>query len=83
LRRSWRDLYDGRLRLEFKDGSLREETAVFSQRDGFRLERYRLVPRGPSFSGMEIAFDRRSGQDQMFLNGRCGGLEQTVVQWPR
>jgi hypothetical protein len=50
------------LALRFKDGSVREETTTFSQREVFRLEAYRLVQRGPSFPTMEVAFDRKSGQ---------------------
>jgi hypothetical protein len=50
------------LALSFKDGSVREETATFTQKDVFRLEAYRLVQRGPSFPKQEIAFDRKTGQ---------------------
>jgi hypothetical protein len=50
------------LALTFKDGSVREERATFTQKEVFRLEAYRLVQRGPSFPKQEIAFDRKSGQ---------------------
>jgi hypothetical protein len=50
------------LALSFKDGSVREETATFTQKEVFRLEAYRLVQRGPSFPKQEISFDRKSGQ---------------------
>ena len=50
------------LALTFKDGSVREETATYTQKEVFRLEAYRLVQRGPSFPKQEIAFDRKSGQ---------------------
>ena len=53
-------MIESRLILKFKDGSLREETATFSQKEVFRLEGYRLVQRGPAFLKMEIAFDRKS-----------------------
>lgn len=33
----------------FKDGSLQDETAIFSQRGTFRLISYRLIQKGPSF----------------------------------
>src|SRR5437660_12337679 len=39
-------LIESRLVLTFTDGSLRDEVAVFSQKEVFRLERYRLVQRG-------------------------------------
>src|ERR1700686_1984578 len=35
----------------FRDRSLYDETAVFSQRGTYRLLSYRLVQRGPTFSG--------------------------------
>lgn len=54
-------LVESRLVLNFKDGSRREELAVFSQRQVFRLERYRLVQRGPSFPTLEASFDRLHG----------------------
>jgi len=38
-----------KLALRFKDGSIHEETAVFSQQRVFRLLTYRLVRRGPAF----------------------------------
>lgn len=53
---------ESRLLLNFKDGSLYDETVTFSQKDVFRLEGYRLVHRGPSFPKMEISFDHKSGQ---------------------
>ena len=53
---------ESRLLLHFKDGSLRDELAVFSQKGIFRLERYRLVQQGPSFPTMEISFDRKTGR---------------------
>jgi hypothetical protein len=33
----------------FKDGSVHQETAVFSQRRTFQLLNYRLVQKGPAF----------------------------------
>ena len=38
-----------RMVLRFGDGSLQEETTVFSQRGRFALQSYHLVQRGPSF----------------------------------
>jgi hypothetical protein len=51
-----------RLQLNFKDGSVYDETVTFSQDGLFRLEAYRLTQRGPSFPLTEVAFDRRSGR---------------------
>jgi len=55
------DAIESRVVLHFKDGSVRDEVATFSQKGVFRLEAYRLVQRGPSFPTMEMWFDRRSG----------------------
>jgi hypothetical protein len=47
----------------FKDGSLHDETAVFSQRGHFRLLSYHLVQKGPSFhSPMEVSINTSAGQ---------------------
>jgi hypothetical protein len=57
------DRVESRLVFRFKDGSLYDETVVFSQRDTFRLLGYRIVQRGPSFpETLEAAIDRRTGQ---------------------
>lgn len=48
----------------FKDGSVRDETAVFSQRGAFRLLTYHLVQKGPAFpqQNMDVAIDTSAGQ---------------------
>ena len=56
------DRVETRLIFRFKDGSLQDETVVFSQHDVFRLLSYRLVQRGPSFpETLEASIDRSSG----------------------
>ncbi len=52
-----------RLVFRFKDGSLYDETVVFSQRGVFALLSYRLVQRGPSFpETLEAWADRETGR---------------------
>ncbi len=52
-----------RLVFRFKDGSLYDETVVFSQRKIFALRRYRLVQRGPSFpTTLDASLDRATGR---------------------
>lgn len=47
----------------FRDGSVHEETAVFSQRGHFRLVRYHLVQHGPAFRrGIDLTIDAASGR---------------------
>ena len=52
-----------RLVFHFKDGSLHDETAVFSQRQLFRLVSDHLVQRGPSFpQPIDMTIDALKGQ---------------------
>jgi hypothetical protein len=47
----------------FKDGSVRDETAVYSQRGSFRLLSYRLTQKGPAFEQRsEMSFDTSKGE---------------------
>jgi hypothetical protein len=49
--------------LRFKDGSLNEETVVFSQRHTFRLLSDHLVQKGPAFKQpMDVSVDGSTGQ---------------------
>jgi hypothetical protein len=51
-----------RLTFRFRDGSMHEETAVYTQRGHFRLVSYRLVQRGASFPrSLEMTIDAASG----------------------
>jgi len=51
-----------RVVFQFRDGSIQDETVVFSQRGSFRLLSDRLVQRGPTFPlPLEVAIDGRSG----------------------
>jgi hypothetical protein len=52
-----------RLTFRFLDGSLHDETVVFSQKGVFALISYRLVQRGPSFPvALDISLNGESGQ---------------------
>ena len=65
-----------RLVLNFHDGSLFDERLTFSQGKIFRLERYHLVQRGPSFPAAEISFDRATGRYQARTQDKPGGEER-------
>jgi hypothetical protein len=56
------NLVECRTILRFKDGSLYDESATFSQKGVFRLEGYRLLQHGPSNPALEVSFDRKRGQ---------------------
>jgi hypothetical protein len=53
----------GRLVFRFKDGSLSDETSVFSQRGHFRLLTYHMIQRGPAFEQpLEMTIDTAAGR---------------------
>src|SRR4051794_22147424 len=57
------DRVTSRLIFRFKDGSLYDDTTIFSQRGTFRVLNDHLVQRGPSFKQpMETSIDASSGQ---------------------
>lgn len=70
------DEVDSRLLLQFKDGSVHDETTTYSQRGVFRLEAYRLTQRGPSFPGSDVSFDRKTGRYQAKTHEKVGGAEE-------
>ncbi|MEX1246298.1 MAG: hypothetical protein WEB59_13330 [Thermoanaerobaculia bacterium] len=52
-----------RLVFHFRDGSIHDETVVFSQRRTFRLVSDRLIQKGPAFPvPIDVSVDGRSGQ---------------------
>jgi hypothetical protein len=58
-----RGVVTARLIFKFRDGSLSDETAVFSQRGRFKLIRHHLVQRGPAFEQpVDLTIDTASGQ---------------------
>ncbi len=57
------DRVESRLVFRFADGSLYDETVVFSQKDVFTLLSYHIVQRGPAFpETLEASIDRGSGR---------------------
>jgi hypothetical protein len=71
----WRMLIASRhtLIFHFKDGSLHDETAVYSQLRSFRLVRYHLLQKGPSFSSpKDVSIDVLSGQVTVRYTGDDG-----------
>lgn len=72
------NLIECRTILRFKDGSLYDESATFSQKGVFRLEGYRLVQHGSSFPTLEVSFDRKSGQYKARSQAEKDGKEKTA-----
>lgn len=57
------DRVESRLVFRFKDGSLFDETIVFTQTKVFRLLSYRAIQRGPAFpEPSEVFFERAGGR---------------------
>jgi hypothetical protein len=73
------DRVTSRLVFHFKDGSLQEETAVFTERGSFRLVSDHLVQRGPSFPHpMEVSIDAASRR--VTVRHRDDGKEKTIEE---
>ena len=71
-----------RLVFRFKDGSLHDETAVFSQRHNFRLLSDHLVQKGPAFQHpMELSIDGFTGQVTVRSTGDDGKEKVVTVRF--
>lgn len=72
------DGVDSRLLLRFRDGSLYDETVVFTQQKVFTLVRYHLIQRGPTFpEELEVKMERKTGRYE--VRSRRGGDEPETV----
>ena len=68
-----------RLVFHFKDGSVHDETAVFTQRNVFAMQRYHLVQRGPVFpEDAEISLERASGKYRVKTRSHEDGREKVL-----
>ena len=68
-----------RMVFRFKDGSLFEETVVFTQKRVFALQSYRLVQKGPMFKEeTEISLERPSGRYRVKTRKHKGGEEKVL-----
>ena len=64
---------ESRMLFHFKDGSVLDETVVFSQERVFVLLSYRLVQKGPVFSeDSEISMERKTGKYRVKTTPRDG-----------
>jgi hypothetical protein len=62
----------------FKDGSVRDETVIYSQRGSFRLLSYRLTQKGPAFEqSSEMSFDTSKGA--VTVHYTDGGKERVAT----
>ncbi len=73
------DLVTSRLIFHFKDGSLHDDTAVFSERGHFRLISEHLVQKGPAFSHpLEMWLNATNGE--VTVTYEEDGKEKTVTE---
>lgn len=71
------DRVTSRLVFHFRDGSVQDETAVFTQRDRFRLVSDHLIQRGPTFPHpIEVSVEKPSGRVR--VRARDEGGEEKV-----
>ena len=71
---------ESRMVFKFKDGSLYDETVVYSQNDVFLLHSYRLVQRGPSFpESMDAFVDRESGRYTVRYKADEDSVEEVIT----
>jgi hypothetical protein len=69
---------ENRTAFHFKDGSLAEETTVYTQQQFFSMETYRSVQRGPSFpDDMEVLLER-SGKYHVKTRAHKNGEEKVL-----
>jgi hypothetical protein len=68
-----------RLVFHFKDGSVFDETVVFTQRNVFTMQSYHLVQRGPVFpEDTEISLERASGKYHVKTKAHKDGREKVL-----
>ena len=74
-----RGAVESRMLFHFKDGSVLDETVVFSQERVFTLLSYRLVQKGPVFSeDSEISMERKTGKYRVKTTPRDGSKDAVL-----
>lgn len=70
---------ESRMVFRFKDGSVFDETVVFTQKSVFTMQSYHLVQRGPAFSeDTEISLERATGKYRVKTKARKDGREEVL-----
>ena len=70
---------ESRMVFHFKDGSLFDETVVFTQQRVFAMQSYHLVQRGPAFGeDTEISLQRASGKYYVKTKSHKDGREEAI-----
>jgi hypothetical protein len=70
---------ESRMVFRFKDGSLYDETVVFTQQRVFAMQSYHLVQRGPAYAeDTEISFRRPSGKYHVITKSHKDAREEAI-----
>lgn len=70
---------ESRMVFRFNDGSLFDETVVFSQQRVFNMQSYRLTQRGPAFNeDTDMALERPSGKYRVRTKSHKDGREEVL-----
>jgi hypothetical protein len=70
---------ESRMVFRFKDGSLLDETVVFTQQRVFLMQRYRLLQQGPVFDeDTEISLEHASGKYRVKTTAHKGGARELL-----
>lgn len=68
-----------RILLNFKDGSVHDEWAVFSQQRNFLMKSYHLLQKGPAFQeDVEASLERQTGKYRVKVKQRKDGREKAL-----
>jgi hypothetical protein len=68
-----------RVLFQFKDGSVHDETAIFTQDKTFVLQKYHLIQKGASFAeDMDATLERPSGKYVIKVKPRKDGQEKVL-----
>jgi hypothetical protein len=68
-----------RMVFRFKDGSVSDETVVFTQQRVFTMQSYHLMQRGPAFAeDTEVSLERASGKYRVKTKARKDGREEVL-----
>jgi len=70
---------ESRMVFRFKDGSLFDETVMFTQQGVFAMQSYRLLQRGPAFSeDSEVSLQRAAGKYRVKTTAHKDGREKVL-----
>ena len=68
-----------RMLFRFKDGSVLDETVVFTQERAFAMQRYRMLQTGPTFAeDIDASLERASGKYRVATRSRADGKEEVL-----